>query len=87
MKREMNEQSNNMETNNKTIIQSVIDFIFGHKYYINIVNTRGTTKCEASSFIFRSREEAKAHRNILAQTRTYIHVETVSFRSYREYGK
>ena len=43
----------------ETVLQAIIAHIFGHKYYANIINTRGTNKCEISSFIHRSKEEAE----------------------------
>lgn len=72
-------------TMQETVLQSIIAHIFGHKYYANIVNTRGTDKCELSSFIHRTREEAERHRREIEETRSFLHVETVSFRSHRQY--
>jgi hypothetical protein len=69
----------------ETVLQAIIAFVLGHKYYANIINTRGTNKLEISSFIFRSRQEAEEHRKTLESTRTFLYVETVSFRSRREY--
>lgn len=67
----------------ETLFEAIIAFIFGHKYYANIINTRGTEKIELSSFIFASRAQAEAHRRQLDNTRTFIYVETISFRSRR----
>lgn len=69
---------------NETVLTAVIAFIFGHKYYANIINTRGTSHIEMSSFIFSSREDADEHRKVIEETRSYIYVETVSFRSRKE---
>lgn len=69
----------------ETVFQAIIAHIFGHKYYVNIVNTRGTSKCEITSFIHRSREDAERHRQEIETTRTFLFVETVSFRSHKEY--
>lgn len=72
---------------NYSVLQAIVAFIFGHKYYANIVNTRGTDRFEVASFIFLSKEEAIRHRRSLDTTRSYQYVETVSFRSRMVYGK
>lgn len=69
----------------ESVIEKIIAFLFGRKYYANIVNTRGTDKMEMSSFIHRSREAADKHRIDIMSTRLYDYVETVSFRSRRDY--
>lgn len=69
----------------ETVLQSIIAHIFGHKYYANIINTRGTEKCEVSSFIHRSKEEAEKHRRDIESTRTFLYIETISFRSRKDY--
>lgn len=72
---------------NYSVLQAIVAFIFGHKYYANIVNTRGTDRFEIASFIFLSKEDAIRHRRSLDTTRSYQYVETVSFRSRMVYGK
>lgn len=72
---------------NYSVLQAIVAFIFGHKYYANIVNTRGTDRFEVASFIFLTKEEAIRHRRSLDTTRSYQYVETVSFRSRIAYGK
>ena len=67
------------------LIQQIINHIFGRKYYANIVFTRGTTECHISSFIFRSREEARKHMVVLQSNLSYEYIETISFRSYENY--
>ena len=69
-----------------TILTEIIAFILGRKYYANIIHTRGTNKCEVSSFIFHSKKEADDHRYALESNLSYKFVETVSFRSRREYN-
>lgn len=69
-----------------TVLTEIAAFLFGRKYYANIL--RETLKDGddyLSSYIFRSREAAKAHRNSLAANMSYKFVETVSFRSRHEY--
>ncbi len=70
---------------NSTVLKEIIAFIFGRKYYANIINTRGTSKCEICSFIFHTKEEAAKHRETIKGTMSYEYIETVSFRSRREY--
>lgn len=70
-----------------TVLAEIIAFLFGRKYYANIINTKGTHKCEISSFIFLSKAQAEAHRRSLEDNLSYKHVETVSFRSRRDYSK
>ncbi len=70
---------------NSTVLKEIIAFIFGRKYYANIINTRGTAKCEICSFIFRTKEAAAKHRETLNGTMSYTYLETVSFRSRRDY--
>lgn len=63
----------------------ITNFLFGNKYYANIINTRGTGKCELSCFIFHTRQEAKEHERGLAMNRSYMFIETISFRSRKDY--
>lgn len=67
------------------LIKRIIAHILGNKYYANIVNTRGTNRCEISCFIFRTKQEAEAHRQSLDANRSFMFVETISFRSRKQY--
>ena len=69
----------------ETVLQAIIAHIFGHKYYVNIINTRGTDRCEATSYIHRSKEEAMRHKLEIESTRSYLYIETISFRSHKQY--
>ena len=68
-----------------TVLQEVIAFILGRKYYANIIGTKGVNKMELSSFIFRSKEEVEEHKEKLQSTSSFFFIETISFRSRREY--
>lgn len=68
-----------------TVLKEVIALLFGRKYYANIVATKGTDKTEICSYIFTSKEEADKHRDGLETTRSFIFIETISFRSRKEY--
>lgn len=67
---------------NSSILQAIIEHLFGKKYYANIVNRRGTPQCELSSFIFSDPIEAANHRIRLQGNRSYAFVETVTFRAH-----
>lgn len=64
-----------------TVINEIISFILGRKYYANIVETRGIGKMEICSFIFATKQAARQHRKELEFNRSFSFVETVSFRS------
>ena len=69
----------------ETVLQAIIAHIFGHKYYVNIINTRGTDRCETTSYIHRSKEDAMRHKLEIDSTRSYLYIETISFRSHKQY--
>ena len=41
-----------------TALKEIIAFLFGRKYYANIIVTKGVVKQEICSYIFSSREAA-----------------------------
>lgn len=68
-----------------SIIRKIITFVLGYRYYANIINTRGTDKVEICSFIFSTKKEANAHRDEIKQLRSFLFIETITFRSRRVY--
>lgn len=68
-----------------TVLKSIWNFLFGYKYYACVINTRGVIRTELSSYIFRTKEEAEEYRRGLETNVTYKWVETVSFRSRRDW--
>ena len=64
-----------------TVFKEIIAFLFGRKYYANIIATKGVAKQEICSYIFATREAADNHRNEIETTMSFRFVETVSFRS------
>ena len=72
---------------NETVLQAIIAHIFGHKYYVNIINTKGTDRCETTSYIHPTRESAEKHRREIESTSSFLWIETVSFRSRKVYKK
>lgn len=66
-----------------TVLKEIIAFLFGRKYYANIIATKGIAKQEICSFIFASRELAQQHRDEIETTISYQFIETISFRSRR----
>ena len=67
---------------NSTVLKEIIAFLFGRKYYANIVATKGTTKQEICSYIFATKA-ANRHRLEIETTLSFTFVETVTFRSRR----
>ena len=66
---------------NSTVLKEIIAFLFGRKYYANIVATKGTTKQEICSYIFATKEAANRHRLEIETTLSFRYIETISFRS------
>lgn len=66
---------------NTTVLKEIISFMFGRKYYANIIETKGVAKQEVCSYIFATREAAERHRMEIDTTLSFRFVETVSFRS------
>lgn len=66
-----------------TVLKEIMAFLFGRKYYANIVATKGTTKQEICSYIFLTKQEANDHRRQIEDTLSFRYVDTVSFRSRR----
>lgn len=78
----------NSNTMNETVLQRIIAFIFGHKYYANIIRTYGLGgTVDLSSFIHPTKADAIEHRKVIAQTASFEFVETISFRSHETYVK
>ena len=69
----------------KSLIQRILEYSFGFQYFANIINVRGTDRCEITCFIFRSREDAQKHAESVRSTLSFDFIETVSFRSHRVY--
>lgn len=69
------------------ILQKVIAFLLGYKYYANVVNRKGTAEMEMCCYIFATKREAMEHKADLAFNRSFRYVETVSFRSRTEFPK
>lgn len=66
---------------NSTVLKEIMAFLFGRKYYANIVATKGTTKQEICSYIFATKEAANRHRLEIETTLSFRYIETISFRS------
>ena len=71
---------------NNPLVVRITDFIIKHKYYIVIVNVKGTDECVATSYIHLNRKSADEHRKrIERDTLSYEYIETIVFRSDVEY--
>ena len=66
---------------NETVLQAIIAHLIGHKYWVNIINTKGTERCETTSYIHPTREAAEKHKQEIEATTSFQWVETVTFRS------
>lgn len=69
----------------QSLIQIVFDYIFGHKYYVNIINTRGVFRTECTSFIHPDKASAMRHKDVINSGRSFQVIETISFRSRQDY--
>lgn len=76
-----------MPENNKHMkaIKSLITRIFGHKYYAVIIGYQGSGIYEVASQIHRTKKSAEEHRLRINDTRTFIYIETISFRSKNDF--
>lgn len=70
---------------NTTVLNEIISFLIGRKYYANIIATKGVNKQEICSFIFRTKKDALKHKLEIESTLSFAFIETISFRSRREY--
>ena len=66
---------------NTTVLKEVLAFVFGRKYYANIVATKGTTKQEICSYVFCTRAAANRHHQEIDASMSFLFIETISFRS------
>lgn len=64
-----------------TVFNEILAFLFGRKYYANIIATKGVAKQEICSYIFATREAADQHRDEIETTLSFRFIETISFRS------
>lgn len=66
---------------NTSVLNEIIAFLFGRKYYANIIATKGVAKQEICSYIFATRQAAERHRMEIECTLSFRYIDTVSFRS------
>lgn len=69
----------------KIVIERIMALLFGTKYYLNIINWKGTDRCQPTEFIWKTREQAEAHRKKIEDTLSFRFIQTISFRSRIEY--
>ncbi len=63
------------------VIESILDFLLGRKYYAAVLWRTSTEIFEISSRIFRTREEVEEYREAMHGNRTYRIHAVVSFRT------
>ena len=66
-------------------LRKIIFFLFGRRYWANIVSVNGTGKCEICPYIFHSKQEADEHCETIKDALSFTYIETVTFRSRNEY--
>lgn len=73
---------------NETVLQRIVAFLIGHKYYANIVQVKGLGGAvELTSFIHPTKADADRHIRDIMETLSYYYIETISFRSRETYVK
>jgi hypothetical protein len=65
----------------KRLLKEMTRFLFGDVYYAVIIGERGSDRYDLASQIHTTRASAEAHRQRINETRTYIYIETIRFRS------
>lgn len=65
----------------KTHLKKISERLFGRRYYAVIVGEAGSDRYDIASQIHASRASAEAHRQRIMQTRSYVYITTVKFRS------
>ena len=65
----------------KRLLKEISQFLFGDVYYAVIIGERGSDRYDLASQIHTTRASAEAHRQRISETRTYIYIETIRFRS------
>ncbi len=71
----------------KRLFSAISEFLFGRVYYAVIIGERGSDRYDIASQIHLTRASAEAHRHRIEETRTYVYIETVAFRSRHAYFK
>ena len=65
------------------LFKAITDFVLGTRYYAIIIGERGSDRYYIASEIHTTRASAEAHRSRIGQTRTFIYITTITFRSKR----
>ena len=65
----------------KTHLSNISKRLFGQRYYAVIVGEAGSDRYDIASQIHTTRASAEAHRQRIMQTRSYVYITTVKFRS------
>lgn len=69
-----------------SILQRIVERILGKKFYISVIAQKGTGQYFVNSTIFRSEEEAKAHkRHVEKDCPSLSYICYYSFRSHNDF--
>ena len=72
--------------NMKNLLRKISHFLFGRVYYAVIIGETGSgDRYDIASQIHPTRASAEAHRRRIEATRSFIYIETVRFRSRKNY--
>lgn len=67
----------------KTLLKNLSERLFGHQYYAVIIGEAGSNRYDIASQIHPDRASAEAHHLRIMQTRSFVYITTVKFRSKR----
>ena len=72
----------------RKILLKIFRLLFGRVYYAVIIGETGSgDRYDIASQIHHTRASADAHRRRIEQTRSFIYIETIRFRSRKRYLK
>ena len=66
----------------KKIVRRITERLFGRRYYAVIIGEAGSDRYDLASQIHPTRESANEHRRRIEQTRAYLYVTTITFRTH-----
>lgn len=64
------------------IARRITERLFGRRFFAVIIGEAGSDRYYLASQIHPSRQSAEAHRRRIEQTRTFVYVTTVTFRTH-----
>ena len=65
----------------KRLFEEITDFVMGKRYYAVIIGERGSNRYYVASEIHSTKASSEAHRRRIEQTRTFVYITTITFRT------